>query len=154
LFPVFLILDHNTQNVYQSSYLYSYPFYNATIKEGIVEAKKLSFCREKERIRKSQTQKNRLTEEEIKNCWNVELRKIRLCAYTPNGLVCFSYIFAGIRISDVLQNEMRQIWWTTSHYTMNKNEKHDLKFQNQVQWDFGFYRPLRQVEIRFLIFPI
>jgi len=67
-----------------------------------VEAKHYPFAGEKERIRIKPTQKIGLTREEIKRIENVELDKNSAICHTRNVWL-FSYYFAGIRISDVLQ---------------------------------------------------
>jgi len=152
-FKVFCIsyLDHKTRTV-TNHLIYIRTLFNAAIKEGIVEAKNYPFAGEKERIRIKPTQKIGLTREEIKLIENVELEKDSPMWHTRNVWL-FSYYFAGIRISDVLQMKWSDLMDGRLYYTMNKNEKPlSLKIPDQVKGILDFYRPLRQSNKDF-IFP-
>ena len=152
-FKVFCIsyLDHKTRTV-TNHLIYIRTLFNAAIKEGIVEAKNYPFAGEKERIRIRPTQKIGLTREEIKLIENVELEKDSAMWHTRNVWL-FSYYFAGIRISDVLQMKWSDLMDGRLYYTMNKNEKPlSLKIPDQVMGILDFYRPSRQSNKDF-IFP-
>lgn len=152
-FKVFCIsyLDHKTRTV-TNHLIYIRTLFNAAIKEGIVEAKHYPFAGEKERIRIKPTQKIGLTREEIKLIENAELEKDSAMWHTRNVWL-FSYYFAGIRISDVLQMKWSDLMDGRLYYTMNKNEKPlSLKIPDQVMGILDFYRPSRQSNEDF-IFP-
>ena len=152
-FKVFCIsyLNHKTRTV-TNHLIYIRTLFNAAIKEGIVEAKHYPFAGEKERIRIKPTQKIGLTREEIKLIENVELEKNSAMWHTRNVWL-FSYYFAGIRISDVLQMKWSDLMDGRLYYTMNKNEKPvSLKIPEQAERILNCYRPSRQSNSNY-IFP-
>src|SRR5690606_32516137 len=144
-------LEQKTRTV-TNHLIYIRTLYNAAIKEGIVEAKHYPFAGEKERIRIKPTQKIGLTREEIERLENVGLEKDSAMWHTRNVWL-FSYYFAGIRISDVLQMKWSDLMDGRLYYTMNKNEKPlSLKIPDQAKGILGHYRPLRQSKDDY-IFP-
>lgn len=152
-FKVFCIsyLEQKTRTV-TNHLIYIRTLYNAAIKEGIVEAKHYPFAGEKERIRIKPTQKIGLTREEIERLENVGLEKDSAMWHTRNVWL-FSYYFAGIRISDVLQMKWSDLMDGRLYYTMNKNEKPlSLKIPDQAKGILDHYRPLQQ-SIDDYIFP-
>jgi len=141
-FKVFCIsyLEHKTRTV-TNHLIFIRTLFNAAIKEGIVEAKHYPFAGEKERIRIKPTQKIGLTREEIKHIENAELDKDSEMWHTRNVWL-FSYYFAGIRISDVLQMKWSDVMDDRLYYTMNKNEKPvSLKVPDQAKEILEYYRP-------------
>ncbi|WP_246160868.1 site-specific integrase [Maribacter flavus] len=152
-FKVFCIsyLEHKTRTV-TNHLIYFRTLFNAAIKEGIVEPKYYPFGGEKERIRVKPTQKIGLTKEEIERIEKVKLKKDGPVWHTRNVWL-FSFYFAGIRISDVLQMKWSDLMDGRLYYTMNKNEKPlSLKIPDQAKKILDFYRPLRQSQDDY-IFP-
>jgi len=144
-FKVFCIsyLNHKTRTV-TNHLIYIRTLFNAAIKEGIVEAKHYPFAGEKERIRIKPTQKIGLTREEIQLIEDVKLEKESNLWHTRNVWL-FSFYFAGIRISDVLQMKWSDVMDGRLYYTMNKNEKPlSLKIPEQAEEILNFYRPSRE----------
>ena len=79
--------------------------YNLAIKEGIAEEKFYPFAGEKEKIRIQSGNKIGLNIDEIKSIEDLELEPQTSIWHTKN-IYLFSYYFAGVRISDVLELNM------------------------------------------------
>ena len=152
-FKVFCIsyLEHKTRTV-TNHLIYIRTLFNAAIKEGIVEAKHYPFAGEKERIRIKPTQKIGLTREEIQLIENVKLEKESNLWHTRNVWL-FSFYFAGIRISDVLQMKWSDVMDGRLYYTMNKNEKPlSLKVPEKARVILDLYKPNKKVNNGY-VFP-
>ncbi len=118
--------------------------FNAAIKEGIVDSKHYPFAGDKERIRIKSGHKIGLNREEIQLIENVELEEDSPIWHTRNVWL-FSYYFAGIRISDVLQMKWSDFIDGRLYYIMNKNEKPlTLKTPDKAKAILDFYRPSQQ----------
>lgn len=151
-FKVFCIsyLEHKTRTV-TNHLIYIRTLFNAAIKEGIVEAKHYPFAGEKERIRIKPTQKIGLTREEIERIEKVSLKKDSPIWHTRNVWL-FSFYFAGIRISDVLQMKWSDLMDGRLYYTMNKNEKPlSLKIPEHAEGILNFYRPSQRSQDDYIL---
>jgi len=96
--------------------------YNLAIKENIVDGKNYPFGGENEKIRIGRGNKIGLTREEIKRIEALELDENTSIWHTRNVWL-FSYYFAGVRISDVLEMKWSDFMDGRLYYRMNKNEK-------------------------------
>ena len=96
--------------------------YNTAVKENIVHSKHYPFAGEKEKIRIQSGNKIGLTREEIAKIENLELEKNTSIWHTKNVWL-FSYYFAGVRVSDVLELKWSNFVDGRLYYKMNKNEK-------------------------------
>ncbi len=126
--------------------------FNAAIKEGIVDAKYYPFAGEKERIRIKSGHKIGLNREEIRRLENVQLEEESAMWHTRNVWL-FSYYFAGIRISDVLQMKWSDLKDGRLYYVMNKNEKPlSLKIPDKAKVLLDLYK-YSQLSHEDYIFP-
>ncbi|SHI95435.1 Phage integrase family protein [Arenibacter nanhaiticus] len=126
--------------------------FNAAIKEGIVDAKYYPFAGEKERIRIKSGHKIGLNREEIGRLENVQLEEESAMWHTRNVWL-FSYYFAGIRISDVLQMKWSDLKDGRLYYVMNKNEKPlSLKIPDKAKVILDMYKS-SQLSHEDYIFP-
>lgn len=106
--------------------------YNLAIKENIVDRKNYPFAGEKEKIRINSGNKIGLSREEIIKLEDLQLDKNTSIWHTKNVFL-FSYYFAGIRISDVLEMKWSDFVDGRLYYQMNKNEKPvSLKIPSQA----------------------
>ncbi len=96
--------------------------YNRAMNEGIVDGKNYPFGGENISIRLSSGNKIGLTENEIKSIEALELKKNTSIWHTKN-IWLFSFYFAGVRISDVLEIKWSDIVNDRLYYEMNKNDK-------------------------------
>lgn len=96
--------------------------FNIAIKENIVNPKHYPFAGEKEKIRIKSGNKIGLTREEIEKIENLQLDEQTSIWHTKNVWL-FSYYFAGVRISDVLELQWSNFVDGRLYYQMNKNEK-------------------------------
>lgn len=93
-----------------------------------------------------------MTREEIERIETAELEEDSPMWHTRNVWL-FSFYFAGIRISDVLQMKWSDLMDGRLYYTMNKNEKPlSLKIPEQAEGILNCYRPSRQKNAGY-IFP-
>lgn len=96
--------------------------FNSAIRDSIVDDKHYPFAGVKEKIRVKSGHKIGLTREEIKLIEQIDLKQGTTIWHTRN-IWLFSYYFAGIRISDVLEMKWSDFMDGRLFYTMNKNEK-------------------------------
>ncbi|MBO6763109.1 MAG: site-specific integrase, partial [Roseivirga sp.] len=96
--------------------------YNLAINEGIIDRKYYPFAGENEKIRIKSGNKIGLTKPEIERIEKLKLEKGSSIWHTRNVWL-FSYYFAGVRISDVLEMKWSDFVDGRLYYQMNKNEK-------------------------------
>ena len=96
--------------------------YNLAIKEGIIDNKNYPFAGENEKIRIKSSNKIGLTKKEIEKIEKLTLEPHTSIWHTKNVFL-FSYYFAGVRISDVLELKWFNFVDGRLYYEMNKNEK-------------------------------
>jgi integrase len=126
--------------------------YNLAIKGGIVEEKHYPFAGEKEKIRIQSGNKIGLNIEEIKSIENLKLEPNTSIWHTKN-IYLFSYYFAGVRISDVLELKWYNFMDGRLYYEMNKNEKPvSLKTPEKAQVILDLYIEDKQSETDY-VFP-
>ncbi|MFY0602955.1 MAG: site-specific integrase [Flavobacteriaceae bacterium] len=126
--------------------------YNLAIKEGIVEEKFYPFAGEKEKIRIQSGNKIGLNIDEIKSIEGLELEPQTSIWHTKN-IYLFSYYFAGVRISDVLELKWYNFMDGRLYYEMNKNEKPvSLKIPEKAQDILDLYIEDKQSESDY-VFP-
>jgi len=126
--------------------------YNLAIKEGIVHEKHYPFAGEKEKIVIQSGNKIGLNINQIKSIEDLELEPKTSIWHTKNAYL-FSYYFAGVRVSDVV--ELRWINFIDGrlYYEMNKNEKPvSLKIPEKAQLILDLYRADKQSESDY-VFP-
>ncbi|TCI93609.1 site-specific integrase [Tenacibaculum sp. M341] len=96
--------------------------YNLAIKEGITDNKNYPFAGENEKIRIKSSNKIGLTKKEVEKIEKLTLEPHTSIWHTKNVFL-FSYYFAGVRISDVLELKWFNFVDGRLYYEMNKNEK-------------------------------
>ncbi|WP_108116774.1 site-specific integrase [Kordia periserrulae] len=118
--------------------------YNTAIKENIVDRKHYPFAGEKEKIRISSGNKIGLSREEVSKIEKLDLEKNTSIWHTKNVFL-FSYYFAGVRISDVLEIKWSDFVDGRLYYQMNKNEKPvSLKIPAQALNIIEKYKPFKK----------
>jgi integrase len=144
-------LEQKTRTV-TNQLIFIRTLFNLAINEGIVDAKHYPFAGEKERIRVKSGHKIGLTRDEIERIENVELEEDTSIWHTRNVWL-FSYYFAGIRISDVLEMKWSDFMDGRLFYIMNKNEKPlSLKIPDKAEKILDYYRPSSRSKDDF-VFP-
>ncbi|MEP0367415.1 MAG: tyrosine-type recombinase/integrase [Cyclobacteriaceae bacterium] len=107
--------------------------FNLAIKENLVDPKIYPFGGENERIKLTSGNKIGLSREEVKRIESLDLTKDSEIWHTRN-IWLFSYYFAGMRISDVLELKWSDFIDNRLYYEMNKNHKPvSLKIPEQAQ---------------------
>lgn len=96
--------------------------FNQVITDGEVDRKHYPFAGEKVKIKITSGNKIGLTREEILRIEDLNLEEQTSIWHTRNVWL-FSFYFAGIRISDVLEMRWSDFKDERLFYTMNKNEK-------------------------------
>ncbi|TLP74166.1 tyrosine-type recombinase/integrase [Maribacter sp. ACAM166] len=96
--------------------------FNQVITDGEVDRKHYPFAGDKEKIKITSGHKIGLTREEILRIEDLNLEMQTSIWHTRNVWL-FSFYFAGIRISDVLEMKWSDFKDGRLFYTMNKNEK-------------------------------
>ncbi|QSE98698.1 site-specific integrase [Fulvivirga lutea] len=96
--------------------------FNRAIKEGIVDKKYYPFGKEKVQIKISSGNKIGLTREEVEKIESLDLEPNSTIWHSRNVWL-FSFYFAGIRISDVVEMKWSDFKDNRVYYIMNKNEK-------------------------------
>ena len=96
--------------------------FNQVITDGEVDRKHYPFAGEKEKIKIKSGHKIGLTREEVLKIEDLKLEEQTSIWHTRNVWL-FSFYFAGIRISDVLEMKWSDFKDGRLFYTMNKNEK-------------------------------
>ncbi|MFK7813378.1 MAG: phage integrase SAM-like domain-containing protein [Maribacter sp.] len=144
-------LEQKTRTV-TNQLIFIRTLFNMAINEGIVDAKHYSFAGDKERIKVKSGHKIGLTRDEIQRIENVELDE-GTAIWNTRNVWLFSYYFAGIRISDVLEMKWSDFMDGRLFYIMNKNEKPlSLKVPGKAEKILDYYRPFSQSKDDF-IFP-
>lgn len=124
--------------------------FNIAIKKGYAQRKQYPFGGEKEKIRIGSGLKIGLTKEEVSKIENVILEKQSQIWHTRNVWL-FSYYFAGIRISDVLEMKWNDIQDGRLLYVMAKNEKPiSLKIPEKAWRILDYYKSDKQSEIDYI----
>ncbi|KAB8154264.1 tyrosine-type recombinase/integrase [Kordia sp. TARA_039_SRF] len=116
-----IYLDQKTRTI-TNQLIFIRTLYNVAIKDGIIHEKFYPFAGEKEKITLSSSNKIGLNREEITKIENLELEPQSSIWHTRN-VYLFSYYFAGVRISDVLELKWYSFMDGRLYYEMNKNEK-------------------------------
>ncbi|MDH5381967.1 MAG: site-specific integrase [Cyclobacteriaceae bacterium] len=96
--------------------------YNMAKERGIVDGREYPFGKNKIKMRPGKSSKIGLTEAEIKEIEKLELTEGTGIWHTRNVFL-FSFYFAGMRVSDVLNTKWSNIIDGRLHYTMGKNSK-------------------------------
>lgn len=118
--------------------------FNAALKGGIVEQKHYPFAGEFEKIRIGNGLKIGLSREEITQIENLSLEEDTTIWHTRNVWL-FSFYFAGIRISDVLELTWKDFKDGRLFYVMHKNEKPiSLKIPEKALAILDYYQPDKQ----------
>lgn len=126
--------------------------YNQALKEGIVNEKHYPFAGEKEKIRIQTGNKIGLTIEQIKSIEDLEL-EINTSIWHTKNVYLFSYYFAGVRISDVVELKWSNFINGRLYYEMNKNEKPvSLKTPEKAQAILELYKEDKESETDY-VFP-
>jgi len=114
--------------------------FNIAIKEGIVDAKYYPFAGDKEKINLGSGHKIGLEKEEISKIEDLELEE-GSSIWHARYIWLFSFSFAGIRASDVLQLKWSDFKNDRLLYTMNKNEKPiSLKIPDRAVKILDYYK--------------
>jgi integrase len=114
--------------------------YNLAIKEHIITNKNYPFAGENEKIRIQSGNKIGLSKEEIIKIEKLTLEENSSIWHTKNVFL-FSYYFAGVRISDVVELRWSNFVDNRLYYEMNKNEKPvSLKIPDQAHIIIEAYR--------------
>ena len=136
-------LEQKTRTV-TNQLIFIRTLYNQAIKENLVDGRNYPFAGEKEKIRISSGNKIGLTKEEISKIENIKLEKDSSIWHTRNVWL-FSYYFAGVRISDVLELKWSDFIDGRLYYQMNKNEKPvSLKVPEQAINILNLYQESRK----------
>lgn len=144
-------LEQKTRTV-TNQLIFIRTIYNLAIKESIADGKKYPFAGENEKIRIKSGNKIGLTKEEIHRIEKLSLNEGTTICHTRNAWL-FSYYFAGVRISDVLEMKWSDIIDGRLYYQMNKNEKPvSLKIPEQVKGILKVYSNQKASNLDF-IFP-
>lgn len=114
-------LGHKTRTV-TNQLIFIRTMFNIALSENIVEQKYYPFAGEKEKIRIGKGLKIGLNIDEVKRIESLELEPDTQIWHARNVWL-FSFYFAGIRISDVLEMTWGDIKDSRLWYVMNKNEK-------------------------------
>lgn len=114
--------------------------FNQVITDGEVDRKHYPFAGEKEKIKITSGHKIGLTREEVLMIEVLKLEEQTSIWHTRNVWL-FSFYFAGIRISDVLEMRWSDFKDERLFYTMNKNEKPvSLKIPEKVKGIIELYK--------------
>ncbi|CAM1364227.1 phage integrase SAM-like domain-containing protein [Tenacibaculum xiamenense] len=126
--------------------------YNQAIKEGVVHEKHYPFAGEKEKINIQSGNKIGLNVKQIKSIEDLELESNTSIWHTKN-VYLFSYYFAGVRISDVVELKWMNFIDGRLYYEMNKNEKPvSLKIPEKANIILNLYKQDKQSETDY-VFP-
>tara|TARA_R110000765_G_scaffold223743_2_gene327843 strand:- start:2050 stop:3387 length:1338 start_codon:yes stop_codon:yes gene_type:complete len=114
-------LDHKTRTI-TNQLIFIRTIFNQVITDGEVDRKYYPFAGEKIKIKITSGHKIGLTIEEVVRIEDLKLKEQTNIWHTRNVWL-FSFYFAGIRISDVLEMKWSDFKDGRLFYTMNKNEK-------------------------------
>ncbi len=122
-FKVFCIynLGHSSRTII-NQLIFIRTMFNIAIKDGIVDSRYYPFAGDKVKIRIGTGLKIGLTQDEVERIENLELEPGTSIWHTRNVWL-FSFYFAGIRISDVLNLRWSDFKDGRLNYVMYKNEK-------------------------------
>lgn len=144
-------LNHKTRTI-TNQLIFIRTLYNLAIKENIISNKNYPFADDKEKIRISSGNKIGLTKEEIAKIERLKLENNTSIWHTKNVFL-FSYYFAGVRISDVMELKWSDFVDGRLYYEMNKNEKPvSLKIPDQAIKTLNLYKKDKS-SINDYIFP-
>lgn len=115
-------LEQNKTRTVTNQLILIRTLYNQAIKEGIVHEKHYPFAGEKEKINVQSGNKIGLNIKQIKSIEDLKLDANTSIWHTKN-VYLFSYYFAGVRISDVVELKWLNFINGRLYYEMNKNEK-------------------------------
>jgi integrase len=152
-FKVFctVYLEQGTRTI-SNQLIFIRTLYNLAIAEGMVTNKNYPFAGEKEQIRLGSGLKIGLTREEVERIEQAEFEQNSQLWHTRNVWL-FSFYFAGIRISDVLQMKFSDFKNNRLFYMMNKNEKPvSLKIPTKAKAILEYYKPRKKAKLDY-IFP-
>lgn len=114
--------------------------YNNAISKKIVDRKFYPFGKDKIKIKYPRTIKIGLDENEIRKIEELDL-EVGTSTWHTRNIFLFSFYLAGIRISDVLRMEWKDINGDRLYYKMSKNNKADsLKLPQPVNDILDLYR--------------
>jgi len=120
--------------------------FNQVITDGEVDRKHYPFAGEKEKIKIKSGHKIGLTRAEVLKIEDLKLNQQTSIWHTRNVWL-FSFYFAGIRISDVLEMKWSDFKDGRLFYTMNKNEKPiSLKIPEKAKGIIDLYIKRRKSE--------
>ena len=126
--------------------------YKRAIKNGIADKQYYPFGMDKFHIKKPESLKIGLNEEEVRKLELVELKKGSFEGHTRN-LWLYSFYFAGMRISDVLLSRWSDFKDGRIYYVMEKNKKPgSLKVPEKAQSILKQYKSQKRSEDD-LVFP-
>ncbi|MCM4152825.1 recombinase [Arenibacter sp. N53] len=113
--------------------------FNIAVSKKIVDRQFYPFGKDKIKIKYPQTIKIGLDENEIRKIEELDL-DIGTSIWHTRNVFLFSFYLAGIRISDVLRMEWKDIIGDRLYYKMSKNDKADsLKLPNPVIEILDYY---------------
>lgn len=119
--------------------------YNNAINKKIVDRKFYPFGKDKIKIKYPQTIKIGLDENEIRKIEELAL-EVGTPTWHTRNIFLFSFYLAGIRISDVLKMEWKDINGDRLYYKMSKNDKVDsLKLPQPVKNILNHYRSEKKI---------
>ena len=121
-FKVYLLEKGTSMRTVMNYYVGIRTFFNAAIRDGLVDQKYYPFGKGKIQIRFPENVKIGLTEEEYTSMETMLL----VCGtgkWHARNLFMFSFLLAGVRVSVVLRIKWSDIRDGRLHYTMGKNKK-------------------------------
>ena len=145
-------LEQNKTRTVTNQLILIRTLYNQAIKEGIVHEKHYPFAGEKEKINIQSGNKIGLNMKQIKSIEDLKLEPNTSIWHTKN-VYLFSYYFAGVRISDVVELKWINFIDDRLYYEMNKNEKPvSLKAPEKAKAILNLYKQNKQSETDY-VFP-
>lgn len=145
-------LEQNKTRTVTNQLILIRTLFNQAIKEGIVLEKHYPFAGEKEKINIQSGNKIGLTIQQIKSIEDLDL-EVKTSIWHTKNIYLFSYYFAGVRISDVVELRWGNFINGRIYYQMNKNEKAvSLKVPQKAQAILDSYIEDKQSENDY-VFP-
>ncbi len=115
------IKKKNSQRSIMNALIVIRTIYNRAIKMGVIDRKYYPFGADKIRIKFPETEKIRLSVDEMKALES--LNELTPQEEHARNVWLFSFYLAGIRAADILQIRWSDIYDGRLHYRMNKNDK-------------------------------
>lgn len=144
-------LNHKERTV-TNQLIFIRTLYNSAIKEGIANKKNYPFGGENEKIRIKGSMKIGLTKDEVNKIEQLELEEGTSMWHSKNVWL-FSFYFAGIRITDVLNLKWSDFIDERLVYVMHKNDKPvSLKIPDKALKIIEYYKKGKQSKDDF-VFP-